>query len=251
MALQWIDVARNNLQIAWRKYAEIQRQLDRYNKVFEAYSNASPETQIRAESVIRYALDVYTGLKKQQEENAMKMYEAQQWVNYYRQNTPQTTQTIQGDLQNTPSQDPIVDRTEAAPVETVPVIATTTPWALNNNAPITNVDTTTLNNTSVMTSNAQVNPTASVWTTNIIKSQTPKYPNTTISPVQTSTPSNINWSNYWPGSVAQMPGTWNVLSFNTTTPYSTWRKTTTSNLWKTVNELFRKWATYLYNYLKK
>ena len=64
--LWWIDAARNNLNIASNSYADIQKQLDRYNKVFEAYSMASPETQIRAASVMRQAINEYNWLKKQQ-----------------------------------------------------------------------------------------------------------------------------------------------------------------------------------------
>ena len=89
MPIQGIDIARNNLANARNSYADIQRQLDRYNKVFETYANASPETQIRAASVMRQALNEYNGLKKQQVENALKIFEAQQWTDYYRNNTPQ------------------------------------------------------------------------------------------------------------------------------------------------------------------
>ena len=87
MALQGIDAARNSLWKASNSYADIQRQLDRYNKVFEAYANASPETQIRAASVMRQALDEYNSLKRQQEENTLKIYEAQSWVDYYNNNS--------------------------------------------------------------------------------------------------------------------------------------------------------------------
>jgi hypothetical protein len=56
---QNIGMPKNNLQTAIDSYADIQKQLDRYNKVFETYVNASPETQMRAASVMRQALDEY------------------------------------------------------------------------------------------------------------------------------------------------------------------------------------------------
>lgn len=59
MPIQGIDTARENLKKASNSYADIQKQLDRYNKVFETYANASPETQMRAASVMRQALNEY------------------------------------------------------------------------------------------------------------------------------------------------------------------------------------------------
>jgi hypothetical protein len=45
--------------VASDNYAKIQRELDRYNKIFETYANANPETQMRAASVMRQALNEY------------------------------------------------------------------------------------------------------------------------------------------------------------------------------------------------
>jgi len=249
MAILWMDAARNNLLTATNSYADIQRQLDRYNKVFETYSHASPETQMRAASVMRQALNEYNRLKKQQEENAVKIYEAQQWVDYYNnrqaptQQMPLVTNRVDSTVEN------IV---QAAPAETIPVVATATPWKLNNNAPATNVELNALDTNQTMnvsttpTPNpSNVNPTVPVWVSNIISSQTPKYPNTTIWPTNTTT-NNISWPNYWPGSVATTPGTGNVATLNN--QVSLGRK---SNLWKNINNYIRKWLTYLYNNLTR
>ena len=86
MPLLWINEARNNLSTASDNYAKIQRELDRYNKIFETYANANPETQMRAASVMRQALNEYNWLKRQQQENAVRIYEAQNWVDYYNNN---------------------------------------------------------------------------------------------------------------------------------------------------------------------
>lgn len=249
MAILWMDAARNNLLTATNSYADIQRQLDRYNKVFETYSHASPETQMRAASVMRQAINEYNWLKKQQEENAVRIYEAQQWVDYY--NNKQT-QVQQSPLVQRRVNDTLDNTVQAMPTETIPVVAISTPWKLNNNAPATNVEVNaldtnkTMNVSTLPTINpSNVNPTVPVWVSNIISSQTPKYPNTSIGPTNTVT-NTINWPNYWPGSVATTPGTGNVVALST--PASLGRK---SNLWKNVNNLVRKWINYLYNKLTR
>ena len=256
MALWWIDVARNNLLTATNSYADIQKQLDRYNKVFETYATASPETQMRAASVMRQALDEYNGLKKQQEENALKIYEAQQWVNYYKKNDVSSMKpTSVHSLQSNMVENPIVEITRAMPTEEVAVITTATPWDLNNNAPTTNVevnaiDTNRTANVSTPTNmqKSTINPTAPVGATKIIASQTPKYPNTTIWPVNTNK-YNINATMYWPGSVATMPWTWSLITIPTNT--STWRKSSNSSLGKNMGKwIIRQWNR-LYNYLTK
>lgn len=243
MALQWIDVARSNLWKASNSYADIQRQLDRYNKVFETYANASPETQMRAASVMRQALDVYNGLKKQQEENTIKIYEAQQWVDYYN-NKPQKEQPAQSRTVETA---PVTQQVEQVNVATdqVPVISTSTPWVLNNNAPTTNmevnaIDTNKTANVSnpVVTSTNKINPTAPIWST-------PKYPNTTIGPVTNNQTTTIKWPNYWPGSIATMPGTWNVLTMPTT------YRSNNNSLSNSLKNYVRKGARLLYNYLTR
>lgn len=236
--LWWIDAARNNLLLASNSYADIQRQLDRYNKVFETYATASPETQMRAASVMRQALNEYNGLKKQQEENAIKIYEAQQRVDYYNR-TPQGSQSTQSRVAETASVAQPVEQVNVA-TEQVPVITTSTPWTLNNNAPTTNVEVNAIDtNRTMNVSNAigapksTVNPTAPIW-------NTPKYPNTTISPVNTTSPTNINWPNYWPGSVASMPGTWWVAWMGSL-PKITYKSN--SNNW--INTLKRWWNKYI------
>lgn len=256
MALWWIDVARNNLLLASNSYADIQKQLDRYNKIFETYATASPETQMRAASVMRQALDEYNGLKKQQEQNALKIYEAQQWVNYYKKNdVSQMKPTSVHSLQSNMVESPIVEITRAMPTEEIPVISTATPWDLNNNTPTTNVevnaiDTNRTANVSASTNiqKSAVNPTAPVGVTKILASQTPKYQNTTIWPANTNK-YTINTTMYWPGSVATMPWTWSMITIPNTT--SSWRKNNSSNMSKTLNNWIRQWAKFVYNYLKK
>lgn len=256
MAMQWIDAARYNLSAATDSYAKIQRQLDRYNKAFETFSNASPATQIRAASVMRQAIDEYNGLKAQQVENALKIFEAQQWVNYYRENTPKNLQTVQANQTKVVADDEeIVNTTKPAPTEEIAVVTMETPWDLNNNTPTTNVEVNTIDTNQTMNvstpANVQkstVTPTTPVWVTKIINSQTPKYPNTTLKPVDTKTYS-INTNVYGPGNVVSVPGTWSLVTLPTSTT-NKWR-TQNSNLGKTMNKWIRKWATYLYNYLNK
>lgn len=255
MALQWIDVARSNLWKASNSYADIQRQLDRYNKVFETYANASPETQMRAASVMRQALDVYNGLKRQQEENSLKIYEAQQWVDYYRKNTPSNLQTPQvNQVKVTLNNEPTFDIVKPTPTEEIAVVSMETPWELNNNAPTTNVEVNAIDTSQTMNvptpANIQrstVNPTAPIWVTKIINAQTPQYPNTTLKPVDKTT-YNISANAYGPGNVVSMPGTWRIVPVSTITA-SWWRQQ--SSLGSTLNKWVRKWATYLYNYLNR
>lgn len=54
---------------------------------------ASPETQIRAASVMRQAINEYNSLKAQQENNALRIYQAQNLVDYYN-NTPTEVQPV-------------------------------------------------------------------------------------------------------------------------------------------------------------
>lgn len=255
MPVPWIDTARENLQRASANYANIQRQIDRYNKIFEAYSLASPETQIRAASVMRQALDEYNGLKRQQEENSLKIFEAQQWADYYNRSRPQQLQTTQSTAnQTSTTNDALVDIVRPNPTEEIAVVTTATPWALNNNAPTTNVEVNAVDTNQTMNVPAtdtiaqnNINPTLPIGVTKIINSQTPKYPNTTISPVNKQT-YNLNTNAYWPGNVTTMPGTWWIVSLPTTNVV--YRRQQWSNLGDTLNNWVRKWATYLYNYLK-
>lgn len=206
MPLQRIDTARNNLANARNSYADIQRQLDRYNRVFEAYAQASPETQIRANSVMRQAINEYNGLKKQQEENALKIYEAQQWVDYYNKSTPNW---LVSSMQ-TQTQPNVVNSTQVQQTNNVPTLTTPTPWTLNDMAPVTNQEEvvqeiTTPTTASTINGQNAIRPTTPIWVTNIINSQIPKYPNTTISP---ATPTyTYAWAKYGGWSVATMPNT--------------------------------------------
>ena len=216
MALQWIDAARNNLSVASNNYASIQKQLDRYNKVFETFANASPETQIRAASVMRQAIDEYNWLKRQQQENALKIYEAQSWVDYYNNSKSGGVQPVQlHSIQVTNTGDPIQDRVTPQPTEEIQIISTATPGVLNNNAPAAYVETNaldtnrTMNVTSTPTytyltnlnnQNNRYNPTVPAWISNITNSQQPKFEWTTIRP--TTQQYNVTSGSYWPGSVA-------------------------------------------------
>lgn len=219
--LWWIDLARNNLSAANNSYAEIQKQLDRYNKVFDVYSKASPETQIRAASVMRQALNEYNGLKKQQEENALRIYEAQNWINYYNSN-PSNTITQTWLTETTPV-------SGVAPVETISIVTAATPGTLNNNVPATNIETnaidtdTTMNvTTPVATVNqTYTNATTPVWVTRLINAQTPKYPNTSIRPA--NSPYNYTWINYGAGSVAPSP---KINTYNSLVAWKRWNPNT-------------------------
>ena len=249
MALPWwIETAKNNLYIASNDYAEIQKQLDRYNKIFEVYANANPETQMRAASVMRQAINEYNWLKRQQEENALKIYEAKQWVNYYNTNNAWTKQpaTVQTTKKVTLSDSGPVERIQV--VEEVPVVNTETPWAVNENNNVTMIETEVLDNNAVaevpynetfatVQSNNTVKKSVPKSVTNYVNSQTPKYQNTTIGP---TTNYSYTWNSYGAGSVA---------GFNSTPGYtSSWRKSSSNNL---LGSLIRKWAKYFYNYLKK
>ena len=251
--LWWIDAARNNLNIASNSYADIQKQLDRYNKVFEAYSMASPETQIRAASVMRQAINEYNWLKKQQEENALKIFEAQSWVDYYNKNKVVQTPQLQPQQNIVEAQ---TDLVRAVPTETIAILNSGTPWTLNNNTPTTNAEVNAIDTNKTMnvpastTTNTQstVNPTMPVWVSNIIKSQTPTYPNTTISPTSNATVgwNKVTWTpNYWAGSVVWMPWATSVPRLNTNN----------STLWKRIENkivpVVRRVLNGVYNYLSR
>ena len=141
MALTWIDEARANLSVASNNYVKIQKELDKYNKIFEVYSRASPETQQRAASVMRQAMDEYNGLKKQQEENSTRIFQARQWIDYYNRNNTQTVQQEQIKvLQPKMLEEQMISKPSAPEEEIIPVINTATPWVINNNTPSVNVE---------------------------------------------------------------------------------------------------------------
>lgn len=213
MPLLWINEARSNLSAASDNYAKIQRELDRYNKIFETYANANPETQMRAASVMRQALNEYNWLKRQQQENAVRIYEAQNWVDYYNNNNNRV-QTPVNIWQAQPSQAPSINEVwstpQSQPVQEIAVVNTNTPWTLNNNAWATVVEADALETDTTM--NVPYNPTLSQlqrqnmvtvstpqWVINAINSQTPKYSNTTI--WQVTPKYTVDWVNYWAGSI--------------------------------------------------
>lgn len=241
MALTWIDEARANLSVASNNYIKIQRELDKYNKIFEVYSRASPETQQRAASVMRQAMDEYNGLKKQQEENSTRIFQARQRIDYYNRNNTQTVQANQ-DIKQPKMLDNWWTILPSAPVEeTIPVVNTSTPWVINDNTPSTNVEV--IESTPI--NNQVSNSPATVWMVNYY--QAPKNINVNTN-VSRSNRNNAIRSNYWPGSIAPMPWTWWLATLNTTPIYSTNRWNSLGN---TINNYLRNWAKYIYRYLRK
>jgi hypothetical protein len=83
---------------------------------------------MRAASVMRQAIDEYNGLKRQQEENAIRIYEAQNWLNYYNRNSGGNVQPVtQSALAQRVSLNEGMPVVETAAVEEVPIITTETP----------------------------------------------------------------------------------------------------------------------------
>lgn len=245
MALPWIEMARNSLRAASNNYADVQRQLDRYNKVFDTYSKASPETQMRAAAVMRQAINEYNNLKRQQEENTLRIYEAQEWVDFYKKSTPnyQPQQTSSPIIENANNE---VNNTTYIP--TTPINYTNTPWRLNNITPTINtelnaIDTdTTADVTIPAVINNAASPTSQVWATDIVKYQPPRYANVVTNQV------NNSWNNtprvgYWPGNVISMPWTWWLMGIPSFT--------TTRRAWNKYIPIIKKALTGIYNYLKK
>lgn len=76
-----INAANMELQIANDNYAATQDRLNKYQNIFEAYRNASPETQARASSLMQAALDDYNNLRMQQYANEDRIAVAQNAVN--------------------------------------------------------------------------------------------------------------------------------------------------------------------------
>ena len=234
MPIQGIDTARENLRKASNSYADIQRQLDRYNKVFETYANASPETQMRAASVMRQALNEYNWLKKQQQQNTLKIYEAQSYINYFNKQQPQTVQATQlHSIETTPTLYPIEDMVVARPTQEISVISTATPWTLNNNAPVRNVELNAVDTNQTMNvsnpvfnnlnNQNTISPTTPVWVTRIVNSQTPQHSNTTIGPVPVTYKPTVT---YWPGTNAGISSGSALVTPNTTLTQNTWKRWT-------------------------
>lgn len=219
MALMWINEARNNLSIASNNYAKLQRELDKYNKIFQSYALASPETQIRAASVMRQAINEYNSLKAQQENNALRIYQAQNLVDYYN-NVPTE---IQSAVINQPSPAELNIITpwveidtgtyqEEPVIEVAPVIDNTIPWSSNiayatsiqsaaNDAILNNTQTVKyLNN--LANQNKVKYSTTPTSVQKIINSQTPKYSNTSLTQATTQWTRNIRNNPYWQWNVA-------------------------------------------------
>ena len=235
MALLWIDAARDSLAIASNNYAKLQKELDKYNKIFQTYVRASPDTQIRAASVMRQALNEYNSLKAQQEWNALKIYEAQNRVNYYNnnpagENTTVVDQTrlISSDLQQpTPQVD--IDTgvyEEAVPAEEEIITSdTTTPWA-------SDIAVVTVANNQNDRSNAILNAVAKTATGRALINlnnqnkvrfqqpvtiQRPKYQNTSIRPASTQWTRNIRSNTYWQWNIAGLNTGLNSLTYSPNT----------------------------------
>lgn len=221
MALTWIDEARANLSMASNNYAKIQKELDKYNKLFQTYVKASPETQIRAASVMRQALNEYNSLKAQQEGNAIKMYEAQNWVNYYN-NVPtsgQATQTAEQPnidtdiIQSLPNIniDSGTYEEEVQP-EPSPSLNNTTPWSSDILTPITPAYQRVAEE-QVLSPRLQAEAERLrniIWNSNNVRSYASTYKpkvaqprtQTTIKPATTQWVRNISINRSWPGNVA-------------------------------------------------
>lgn len=76
-----INAARVELDIANDNYAATQARLDRYQRIFESYANANPETQARAASLMQTALNDYNNLRTQQYANEDRIAVAQNAFN--------------------------------------------------------------------------------------------------------------------------------------------------------------------------
>lgn len=218
MAFTWINEARNNLSIASNNYAKVQKELDKYNKIFQAYSLASPETQIRAASVLRQAINEYNSLKAQQTDNALKIYEAQNWVNYYNSMPAETQVEVTVD-QAKPASPELINNLpqvnidtwtyeEEPAVQETPVLNTTMPGSSNvvNVATVQNNEATLTPETQAVINRAR----AILWGWNKVKNYLPAYKpkqvttqqSTTIKPATTQWTRNISINRSGPGNVA-------------------------------------------------
>lgn len=225
MALTWINEARNNLSVASNNYAKLQREIDKYNKLFQAYALASPETQMRAASVMKQAINEYNGLKAQQEDSALRIYEAQNWVNYYN-NMPSEVQVnpvvnqakpISPELLNNLPQVNIDTWTyeETPAVQETPVLDTTVPGSsaianvpvqATNEPVLTPEAQAKINNArAILWGNNKVRNYASTYKPTAAQTQTPKYQSTTIKPATTQWARNISINRSW---------AWNVAGIN-------------------------------------
>lgn len=79
--------AQVELDIANDNYAATQDKINKYNEIFKAFKNASPETQAKAEAswLMQRALDDYNSLKAQQYVNEDRINVAQNRMNTYRE----------------------------------------------------------------------------------------------------------------------------------------------------------------------
>lgn len=250
MALLWMNAARNSLSVASSNYAKLQREMDKYNKLFQTYARANPETQIRAASVMRQALNEYNSLKAQQENNALKIYEAQQWVNYYN-NTPSEVKAaytpVPADSQElnivpwveidsgTYQEEPVIQ--EASAMNNIVSVPTSWVQSIVNAASaqstandaalnaINNTQTwryfTNLNN-----QNKVRNFSTPASIQNILASQRPKYANTTLNQNTSSWTKNLSINPYWQWNIA----TGGASTINSSSSLvNSWKKRNISN----------------------
>ena len=204
-----VTAANDRLNKASNDYAALQDMIDRYNRVFETYANASIETQRRAASVMRQALDEYSNLKRQQQQNALRIYQVQNDVDRYRQiisETQSATQTpnqgnvipqgneiIISDATTQTSVTPDVKTTEIVDTPSVkPVINSVANVTANTNTQPTINTPVTQSLNKVATQNKVQTPVPSS-VQNYVNATTPQFSNTTIWPVNR----NLWWQRYW------------------------------------------------------
>lgn len=195
---QDIDLASARLQVVTDNYNNLQKQLDKYNAAFETYANSSLETQQRAASVMRQALNEYSNLKAQQQNNQLRIYEIQKQIDYYKRLatngalTESLVQNIQLPYEDTtaPKTSVAIAQEEAiAPAQTATQEPTQTVMPnLSKTSAVSNVvnNTATVQTPISPTLNrvAQQNtvPRRTVSSSAITASQGWRFPNTTISP---------------------------------------------------------------------
>ncbi len=102
-----LNAAQVELDIANDNYAATQNRLNKYQNVFEAYRNASPETQAKVSSLMQAALDDYNNLRMQQYANEDRIAVAQNafnTINAQRAQQPTATATTWGQRRRTVAQ---------------------------------------------------------------------------------------------------------------------------------------------------
>lgn len=194
---QDIDLANARLQVVTDNYNNLQKQLDKYNAAFETYANSPLETQQRAASVMRQALNEYSNLKTQQQNNQLRIYEIQKQIDYYKRlatngaitqslvqnvqlpyediTAPKTSVALAQEEVTAPAQ----TTTQQAPQTVVPNLSKVSAVSnvVNNTVPVQTPISTNFNR--VAQQNV-VKPQATVSSSAITASQGGRFPNTTI-----------------------------------------------------------------------